>query len=157
MLSGHVVRVSVRRRHAGWPAFGQFVGARRQELRLSRADLAEALGVSQSTVVSWELGYRIPASVQLTELAKALSVDIASLATALAPPARTPLGELILARQRELGLRSVDLARLTGTTEATISRWVQGRSRPAPRNLERLAKALRTPYPQVVEAAARAA
>ncbi len=45
---------------AGWPPFGQFVGARRQELRLSRAGLAEALGVSQSTVVSWELGYRVP-------------------------------------------------------------------------------------------------
>ena len=134
------------------------MGARRQELRLSRADLAEALGVSQSTVVSWELGYRIPASIQLTELAKALSVDTASLAAALPRrAARTPLGELILARQRELGLRSVDLARLTGTTEATISRWVQGRSRPLPRNLERLAEVLETPYEEVVEAAAHAA
>ena len=143
---------------SGWPPFGQFVGARRQELRLSRSDLAEALGVSQSTVVSWELGYRIPASIQLTELAKALSVDTASLAAALPRrPARTPLGELILARQRELGLRSVDLARLTGTTEATISRWVQGRSRPVPKNLERLAEVLGTPYQEVVEAARSAA
>ena len=68
---------------AGWPPFGQFVGARRQELRLSRAGLAEALGVSQSTVVSWELGYRAPASTQLTRLAQVLSVDTASLAAAL--------------------------------------------------------------------------
>ena len=143
---------------AGWPPFGQFVGARRQELRLSRPELADALGVSQSTVVSWELGYRTPSSTQLTGLARVLAVDTASLAAALPRRrARTPLGELILARQRELGLRSADLARLTGTTEATISRWVHGRSRPVPKNLERLAKALRTPYAEVVEVAGRAA
>jgi transcriptional regulator with XRE-family HTH domain len=142
----------------GWPPFGQFVGARRQELRLSRPDLADALGVSQSTVVSWELGYRVPSSTQLTSLARVLSVDTASLAAALPRrAARTPLGELILARQRELGLRSADLARLIGTTEATISRWVHGRSRPVPKNLERLAEVLRTPYAQVVEVAGRAA
>ena len=70
---------------AGWPPFGQFVGARRQELRLTRAALAEALGVSQGTIVAWELGYRRPA--HLTALADALSVDPASLAAAL-PEAR---------------------------------------------------------------------
>lgn len=143
---------------AGWPPFGQFVGARRQELRLGRPALAEALGVSQSTVVSWELGYRVPSSAQLTRLAQVLSVDTASLAAALPRrSARTPLGELILARQRELGLRSADLARLTGTTEATISRWVHGRSRPVPKNLERLAQVLRMPYSEVAEVAGRAA
>ena len=90
-------------------------------------------GVSQSTVVSWELGYRVPGSHAARRAwPQALSVDTASLAAAL--PRRvsaTTLGELILARQRELGLRSADLARLTGTTEATVSRWVHGRSRPA--------------------------
>ena len=140
--------------YAGWPPFGQFVGARRQELRLSRAELAEALGVAQSSVVSWELGYRVPGSQQLAMLAEALSVDTASLAAALPRRlATTTLGELILARQRELGLRSADLAHLTGTTEATVSRWVHGRSRPVPSNLERLANALRLPYDQMVEAA----
>jgi len=139
---------------AGWPPFGQFVGARRQELRLSRAALAEALGVSPGTVVSWELGYRMPDSLQLTRLAGALSVDTASLAAALPRRgASSSLGELILARQRELGLRSSDLARLTGTTEATVSRWVHGRSRPVPSNLARLADALRMPYTHVAEAA----
>jgi transcriptional regulator with XRE-family HTH domain len=144
--------------YAAWPAFGQFVGARRQELRLTRADLAAALGVSQSSVVSWELGYRVPAPAQLTRMAEVLSVDAASLAAAL-PPRRstTPLGELILARQRELGLRSADLARLTGTSESTVSRWVRGRSRPAKRNLVLLADALKVPYAQVVEAERQAA
>ena len=104
--------------------------------------------------MSWELGYRVPASTQLTRLAQVLSVDTASLAAALPRRgASTTLGELILARQRELGLRSADLARLTGTTEATVSRWVHGRSHPVPQNLRRLADALRMPYANVLEAA----
>jgi transcriptional regulator with XRE-family HTH domain len=144
--------------YADWPPFGQFLGTRRQELRLTRADLAEALDVAQSTVVAWELGYRAPGSKQIGRLAEALAVDRASLAAAL--PRRTaaaPLGELILARQRELGLRSVDVAALVGTTEATVSRWVHGRSRPGRKNLVRLAAALRIPEAEVVEAAGRAA
>jgi transcriptional regulator with XRE-family HTH domain len=141
-----------------WPPFGQFVGARRQELRLTRTALADALGVAQSTVVSWELGYRVPGSKQIGRLAEALAVDTASLVAALPRRAApTTLGELILTRQRELGLRSADLAALTGTTEATVSRWVHGRSRPARKNLARLAAALEVPQERVAEAVGRAA
>jgi transcriptional regulator with XRE-family HTH domain len=139
---------------ASWPPFGQLIGARRQALRLSRAALAEAVDVSDSTVVAWELGYRTPGSAHLTALADTLSVDVATIAAAL--PRRwtaSGLGELILQRQHELGLRSVDLARLMGTSEATVSRWVRGRSRPIERNLERLANALAVPYAQVLEVA----
>lgn len=143
---------------SGWPPFGQFVGTRRQELRMGRGELAAAVGVSQHTVVSWELGYRAPGSKQLPHLAEALSVDTASLAAAL--PRRvvaTTLGELILWRQRELGLRSADVARLTGTTEATLSRWVHGRSRPVPKNLQRLANALNLPIETIAQAAGQMA
>ncbi len=134
----------------GWPPFGQFVGARRQELRLTRSALAGAAGVSTGTVVAWELGYRVPGSAHLPRLAEVLSVEVAALAAALpGRSARTALGELILARQRELGLRSADVAHLTGTTEATVSRWVNGRSKPVARNLVRLADALRISYLEI--------
>jgi transcriptional regulator with XRE-family HTH domain len=139
---------------AGWPPFGQFMGSRRQELRLTRAALAEAVGVSQGTIVAWEHGNRAPGATQLPKLAAALSVDVASLVAALPRRgAASSLGELILSRQRELGLRATDLAALTGTTEATVSRWVNGHSRPALRNLRRLAEALKLPYDNVVAAA----
>ena len=142
----------------GWPAFGQLVGARRQELRLTRGELAEALGVTEGTVVAWELGYRVPGSTQLPRLSAALSVETVALAKALPRrPAASTLGELILARQRELGLRSADLAQLTGTTEATVSRWVNGRSRPARTNLLRLSDVLEVPYESIVKAAGCAA
>ena len=70
---------------------------------------------------------------------------------------RPQLGELILARQRELGLRAADVAQLIGTTEATVSRWVNGRSRPALRNLRRLSDVLKVPYDNIIEAAGVAA
>jgi transcriptional regulator with XRE-family HTH domain len=139
---------------AGWSPFGQFVGARRQELRLTRAELADQVGVTARTIAAWELGYRVPGSLHLAQIATALEVDPASLAAAL--PSRWTdgtLGDVIVGRLRELGLRAADLARLVGTTEATVSRWVNGRSRPGTRNLERLAEALQLPYSRLADAA----
>lgn len=129
--------------YAQWPAFGQLVGARRQALRLTRADLADKLGVSPRALMSWELGYRRPQPAQITALATALSVSSAELVAAL-PQRSAPsrLGALILTRQRELGLQSTDVARLVGTTEPTVSRWINGHSRPGTKNLQRLAEAL---------------
>lgn len=127
----------------GWPPFGQFLGARRQELRLSRADLAAALGVAVGTVVAWEHGHRSPGPKKLPRLAEALGVPVASLVAAMPrPEGATPLGQVVTARQRELGLPGAEIAERVGTTEATVSRWVHGHSRPAPANLERLAQVL---------------
>lgn len=140
--------------YAEWPAFGQLVGARRQALRMTRTDLAEALGVSARAVMSWELGYRRPQPAQITALATALTLHPAELVAAL-PERSAPsrLGALILSRQRELGLQSTDVARLVGTTEPTVSRWINGHSRPATKNLERLARVLDLPCSQVLVAA----
>ncbi len=138
---------------ADWPAFGRLVGARRQVLQLTRAALAEVVGVSTGTVVAWELGYRLPGANQLPGLSAALSVEAADLAAALPQRVATTLGQLIVARQRELGLRSADVALQLGTAEATVSRWVNGHSRPATRNLRRLSDVLKVPYASVVEAA----
>ena len=71
--------------------------------------------------------------------------------------APTTLGELILARQRELGLRLVDVAERAGATEATVSRWIHGRNRPAASNLQKLADALELPFTDVARAAGYAA
>ena len=146
--SGLVVDVS------GWPAFGQLVGARRQALGLTRKDLATMVGVTPRALMTWELGYRRPPAAQVLALAARLQVSAADLTEALPRrPAPTRLGELILQRQRELGLRSVDIARLVGTTEPTLSRWINGHSRPVAKNLERLATALKLPQTHLAEAA----
>lgn len=139
---------------SGWPPFGQLVGAGRERLRLTRADLAARLAVSARTIVSWELGYRRPQPRQVAALAAALSLDASALAGALPQrAAASRLGDLILSRQQELGLRSTDVARLVGTTEPTLSRWINGRSRPETKNLERLAEALRLPFAHIADVA----
>jgi len=141
---------------ADWPPFGQLVGGVRERLRLTRADLADRVGVSARTVMSWELGYRRPQPHQLTALAAALSVSVPELLDTLPRRAAiSALGDLIVRRQRELGLRSSDLARLVGTTEPTVSRWINGHSRPEARNLQRLAEALGLPYTHLADLAAR--
>jgi transcriptional regulator with XRE-family HTH domain len=140
---------------SGWPALGKLIGGRRQELRLDRSALAEQLGVAPNTVVAWELGHRVPGPQQLQRLAEGLGIDMYALASAMPHRGpRTTLGDLIIARQRELGLRSIDVAERAGTTEATVSRWVNGRTRPTDQSMRRLAAALEVPYEAVAEAAA---
>jgi len=138
----------------GWPALGQFLGARRQELRLTRAAVAEHLGVASTTIVAWELGYRVPGPLQVGGLAQVLQVSVPSLLAAMPDKGTTTaLGDLILDRARALGLRSADVARRAGTTETTISRWVHGHNRPARASLHRLAAALEMPFNAVAAAA----
>ncbi|MCU1448499.1 MAG: hypothetical protein JWP02_669 [Acidimicrobiales bacterium] len=144
---------------SGWPPLGELMGAKRQELRLTRAALADAIGVVAQTIVAWEHGYRVPRPNQLRRMADVLKVDIDTLTDSV--PRRgsptTTLGELILERQRELGLRLVDVAKRAGATESTVSRWVNGRNKPAASSLQRLADALEVPFTDVARAAGYAA
>lgn len=51
----------------------------RQKLKLSQADVAEKLQVSQVAVSMWETGEAMPRADKLPELAKILQCDIADL------------------------------------------------------------------------------
>jgi transcriptional regulator with XRE-family HTH domain len=137
-----------------WPPLGQIVGRQREQRQLRRSDLAELIGVATSTIAAWELGSRVPAADHLRRLAAALDLELAVLAASLPQrDDRSPLGELIVARRRELGIRSADVARRAGTSETVISRWVNGRHRPAAASLRRLAHALELPFSTVAAAA----
>lgn len=57
---------------------------RRQELRLTQQDVAEACGVDRSTVANWETGQTYPDARRLKALAKVLDVTVDEL---LAEPA----------------------------------------------------------------------
>jgi transcriptional regulator with XRE-family HTH domain len=137
-----------------WPPLGQIVGRRRELRQLRRADLAEQVGVAASTIAAWELGSRAPGPDHLRRLAAALDVELAVLAASVPQrEGRTALGELIVSRRRELGIRSADVARRAGTTETVISRWVNGHHRPVAASIRRLAHALDLPVATVAAAA----
>ncbi|MEY2460921.1 MAG: Helix-turn-helix domain [Acidimicrobiaceae bacterium] len=136
-----------------WPPLGQIVGRQREVRQLRRADLAEQLGVAASTIAAWELGSRVPGADHLRRLATTLDLELAVLAASVPQREdRTPLGELIVSRRRELGIRSADVARRAGTSETVISRWVNGHHRPVAASLRRLAHALDLPFATVAAA-----
>lgn len=53
--------------------------AARESAGLSQADLAEKLGVAASTVAGWELGTHGVRLDRLTQIARAVGVDVAEL------------------------------------------------------------------------------
>jgi len=137
-----------------WPPLGQIVGHQRELRQLRRAEVAEQLGVAASTIAAWELGSRVPGADHLRRLAAALDLEPAVLAASVPQREdRTPLGELIVSRRRELGIRSADVARRAGTSETVISRWVNGHHQPVAASLRRLAHALDLPFATVAAAA----
>ena len=143
---------------SAWPPLGQLLGKQREERQIRRAELAQLVHVATPTVTAWELGSRVPAPHHLRALASALGLEIDVLAASVPRrDDRTPLGELIVTRRRELGIRSADVARRAGTSETVISRWVNGRHQPVAASLRRLAYALELPLSTVVAAAEGAA
>jgi transcriptional regulator with XRE-family HTH domain len=154
--TSQLVSVPVRVDVTHLSAFGRLLGQRREELQLTRDDLAERVGVMPRTVRAWELGEKTPRDHDLVGLADALDVAVDELAAALPrrDPALTPLGRLIRTQQRRLGLSREDLAGRAGLDVTTISRWVHGRHEPEPAKLEQLAGALEVDVDIVLDAAA---
>jgi transcriptional regulator with XRE-family HTH domain len=154
--TSQLVSVPVRVDVTHLSAFGRLLGRRREELQLTREDLAERVGVMPRTVRAWELGEKTPRDHDLVGLADALDVAVDTLAAALPrrDPALTPLGRLIRTQQRRLGLSREDLAGRAGLDVTTISRWVHGRHEPEPAKLEQLAGALEVDVDTVLDAAA---
>ncbi len=154
--TSQLVSVPVRVDVTHLSAFGRLLGQRRDELQLTREDLAERVGVMPRTVRAWELGEKTPRDHDLVGLAGALDVAVDALAAALPrrDPALTPLGRLIRTQQRRLGLSREDLAGRAGLDVTTISRWVHGRHEPEPAKLEQLAGALEVDVDTVLDAAA---
>lgn len=140
---------------ANWSLLGRVIGRRRQDLTLTREQLARHLRVSQATIVAWELGYRTPRPEQLRSLAAALEIHPDELEQAL-PATVAPLtqfGRLIRAGQARTGLQLSEIARQAHVNASTLSRWIHGRSRPGPEALDRLASVLGIPVGDLRRAA----
>ena len=69
-------------------AFGRLVRDRREALGLTQAQLADALGLGQSAIAYWETGTNVPRAAMVLPLARALSVSVEWLSTAIAADAK---------------------------------------------------------------------
>jgi transcriptional regulator with XRE-family HTH domain len=61
--------------------FDRTLRARREELGLGQAQLAERVGVTQQTISRWENGEVIPPPKRLAKVAKALDLDLDQMLT----------------------------------------------------------------------------
>jgi transcriptional regulator with XRE-family HTH domain len=61
------------------PLIGIHIKKRRKELRLSREELAELIGVTGNSLYRWETGERSPSDENKRKLARALGVSLAYL------------------------------------------------------------------------------
>jgi len=82
-------------------AFGRLVRDRREALGLTQAQLADALGLGQSAIAYWETGTNVPRAAMVLPLARALSVSVEWLSTAIAADAEaTPMRQAPKKRKR---------------------------------------------------------
>lgn len=73
---------------AFFKALGERIAALRKDSALTQIQLAQAMGVSQQTIASWEVGRRgVPVSA-LPALARTLGVGVETLIGGKAPPAK---------------------------------------------------------------------
>ncbi|MDP2652210.1 MAG: recombinase family protein [bacterium] len=102
---------------------GDHLRKKRLDLGLLQKDVALHLGVTETSVYSWENGHSSP---RLDLLPKVLSFlgyvpgDIHSL----------DFGDRIVAIRQALGIRQEDLAREMGVDPSTLARWEKGKSKP---------------------------
>lgn len=112
---------------------------RREELKLTQQQLAEAAGVSYQAVQQWESGASSPRGHRLDALATALQCSKVWLEFGEA----TAVGEQIRGLMLERDWSEGELSRHSGVNQPTIHRIITGASKePRASNLDKIAKAL---------------
>ena len=128
-------------------SFAQQLRRLRRERGLTQEELARRLGLSQSTIRSYEAGYGRPSPRRLPELARALAMPEGELARLLPPrlTADTPFGRAVRELRERRGWTQEQLAGRIGCTACVISDYEVAGSYPAPENLGAVAAALGVP------------
>jgi transcriptional regulator with XRE-family HTH domain len=121
-------------RAAGYPeqliSLGDHIRATRLDRHLTQVQAAEQLGVTESTVVNWELGHYGP--------------DLRSIPVVIAWLGYDPrdsgesLSEQIRWLRRTRGLTQREFAGLLGADPSSVSLWELGEVKPGPRYRELL-------------------
>jgi transcriptional regulator with XRE-family HTH domain len=102
----------------------------RLDLGLLQREVAEQLGVTESTVTSWELNRSTPAIRFLPQLIRFLGF--------FPFPSGGSFGEHLKAARRSLGLSQKRLAGVLDVDESTVALWEHGHRHPSEQLVERL-------------------
>ena len=126
---------------------GEKVRRKRKEMGKSRAEFAEFLGVSVTSVSLWESGKRNPSGLHREKLVEWLGERIATKGTgnvdnrnftdssskkdALFGVPMTEIGSRIRQRRREWGMTRQELGEYLGVYPLSISNWETGKATPS--------------------------
>ena len=98
---------------------GEHIKRKRLQLRLTQKQVAEALGVTEFSVLNWEIGDHQPDDAPtLHRIIGFLGYDPL--------PRGTTIPDLLRAKRRELGMGQRELAAYLGVDPKTVLYWEQG-------------------------------
>lgn len=125
----------------------------RHRAHLTQAELARRVGVGRDTIARWESGEGCPRRVgHLFALSEALGCSFDEIAK-LMKKRKLPRREKLIKLRQNAGLTQAELAEEVFVSQAMISKWERGISRPNPFDYIQIAAALGCTVEEVVEAA----
>jgi transcriptional regulator with XRE-family HTH domain len=140
--TGRLVLTAKRPKSSKYPktlaTLGDHIKKRRLDLGLHQVDVAEILGVTESTVTNWEKNRTNPTLRPMPEIIQFLGYvpEMESVQTC---------GEKIVRYRRMHGINQEALARELGVDPATLGRWERDEGEPRCELEERLASFLKKP------------
>lgn len=105
---------------------GDHIRKRRLDLGLLQQEVAEQLGVTEATIVNWELNHTSPEIRYTPRIIAFLGYDPSDI------QAET-LGQRLIVYRQKMGLSQKKLARQLGVDPATLGRWERGKGLPSPK------------------------
>jgi transcriptional regulator with XRE-family HTH domain len=113
---------------------GDHIRKRRLDLKLFQAQVADRIGVDETTITNWEGNTTSPAIRHFPAILGFLGFD--------PTPAAHSFPERLAAARKRLGLSQLKLAEKLSVDPTTVRDWEAGGHRPTEKKLHEIAKAL---------------
>ena len=113
---------------------GDHIRNRRLDLKLFQKQVADRIGVDETTITNWEGNASVPATRYMPAILQFLGHDPL-------PPAIS-IPERLATARRVLGLSQRKMAEKLGIDPATLQGWEVGQHKPTGKNLDLIARVL---------------